>query len=85
MKHWILMGGEHGCMPDYCCACRTLLEACADAEGLYELSRSQWRELLRTQYLELGPKYGASYCEIVKCDCDEPWTHNEDDSAEDWQ
>lgn len=84
--HYILLGGEHGCLPDYCAAFKTYADAVNDAAQLYELGRRRVRELRASGNLELNPgRDGASYCEIVSCDCDKPWTHSEMDSEDNWR
>lgn len=84
--HYILMGGEHGCLPDYCAAFKTHDDAVDDAAQLYELGQRRIRELRRTDYLELNPRRdGASYCEIIPCACATPWQHSETDSEENWR
>lgn len=82
--HYILMGGSYGCLPDYCAAYRAYADAVDGAADLYELGRDRRRTLKRVMYVDLGPPYGADYCEIVECDCDEPWVHSEMDEPEDW-
>ena len=73
--HYIAMSGEHGCLPDHCQSYDTLRDAVGDLVSLFELGRRRQTELRRTLSLELGRGFGAEYCEIVECDCDDPDCH----------
>ncbi len=77
-RHYIGMAGLHGCMPQ---TCDVYESQCAAAEGLAEihgLGRNRRRELARDGYLELTLHRDENeYCEIVKCDCDEPEQHSD--------
>jgi len=84
-KHYIVGSGSHGCLYDNGPhAHKTLKDAVEDLAFLFELGERKKRELRKARYLELGPKYGADYCEITECTCGKPWEHNEEGSAEDW-
>ena len=76
-KHYISMSGEHGCLPDHCQCYDNHRDAVADLVDLFELGRRRAAELRRTDSLELGPRFGAEYCEIMECDCDDPDRHND--------
>lgn len=84
MAHYIAMSGDHGCIPDHCQAHPTLEEAVNDLAELFGLGRARKKELRNTHYLELtltpieqaqGHSFGAGYCEIQECCCDNPQQH----------
>lgn len=85
MRHFIAMNGSHGCLPDACYALRTHKDAVETLVESLELTRSQARELQRTDIVECKPSQGADYCEIIPCDCSTPWNHDENSTQEDWQ
>lgn len=75
--HFIYMNGEHGCMPDNCGAVYELESAVSTLADLFELGRNRRRALKRNLYLDLNPRRdGASYCEIIACDCDDASSHD---------
>lgn len=62
---YVYGSGSYGCLyddgPHFTDSVRAAVEALAST---FELSRAKKRELARDWYLDLGPKYGADYCEI---------------------
>jgi hypothetical protein len=84
MKHFIAMGGDHGCLPDNCHAYKKRKDAVDSMIDLYELSRRQATYLRQNDSVELRKGQGGSYCEVTECNCDSPWEHSEDDSRSDW-
>ena len=87
IKHYIAMSGSHGCLPDHCEVFETYADAVADLVQLFELGRTRAARLKKNSYLELVPSpiesrdeefgWGAEYCEIQTCDCDEPAVHSD--------
>lgn len=64
---------------------RSLDDAVSSMADLFYLDRNRRRDLKNSMYLELNPQRdGASYVEISECECDEPWTHDEMMTADDW-
>jgi hypothetical protein len=82
--HWIIMGGSHGCLPDFCQALESRRDAVDVAINVYELSRRQATELRQTQSVELRQNQGAEYCEISECGCNKPWIHGDLSTPADW-
>ncbi len=84
--HYIAMSGQHGCMPDHCEVFDTHGEAVEDLTQLFELGRTRKARLRKDSYLELTPNpveenqgedFGAEYCEVTRCDCDNPLVHSD--------
>jgi hypothetical protein len=75
LTHYIAMSGAHGCLPDSCNAYETYQAAVDTLADLFELGRTRKARLFTDRYLELKPVDGAEYCEIVACQCTEPWSH----------
>jgi hypothetical protein len=84
--HYIAMSGHHGCLPDHCEVFESRKDAVEDLTQLFELGRTRKARLHRDSYLELtaspievaqGHSFGAEYCEIETCDCDNPLTHSD--------
>ena len=67
--HWISGSGEHGCLYDHMSVSANHHDAVEDLAILFELGNHKRRELSKLYYLELGPSYGAAYCEIIECNC----------------
>jgi hypothetical protein len=77
----------HGCLPDHCDAFETCADAVADLVQLFELGRTRAARLRKNSYLELTPNsiekaneefsFGADYCEITECNCDDPSVHSD--------
>ena len=86
-KHYIAMSGSHGCLPDHCEVFETHADAVSDLAMLFELGRTRKARLRKNSYLELTPSpieardedfgFGAEYCEITECDCDNPAIHSD--------
>jgi hypothetical protein len=86
LKHWIAMSGSHGCLPDNCEVFETRKGAVDSLVSLFELGRTRAARLKKTGYLELtlspieqaqDVSFGADYCEITQCDCDNPLEHSD--------
>lgn len=78
-KHYIVMAGMHGCIPNYCGSCETYAIAVDDLADMHELGRTRKAKLRKEGYLELNlARDGNEYCEITECDCDHPYSHNSD-------
>jgi hypothetical protein len=77
-RHWIAMSGDHGCLPDFCCACSTRDAAIETLADVFDDVRGVRAGLLRYLSHELPHGSGAEYCEIVACDCDDPAQHCDD-------
>ena len=81
------MSGMHGCLPDHCEVFETYADADADLVQLFELGRTREARLRKNSYLELTPSpieladeefsFGAEYCEITECTCDDPSVHSD--------
>ena len=85
-EHFIAGSGEYGCLYDQSCVYRSLDDAVESMAELFGLGRNRRRELKNTLYLDLNPRRdGASYVEIIPCDCAEPWDHDEMMAADDWE
>src|SRR5271165_395859 len=86
LTHYICGSGEHGCLYNNGpFAADTYQSAVDSLAETFELGRTRKARLFADSYLKLNPsKDGASYCDIVKCDCRRPWEHNEDDGPENW-
>jgi hypothetical protein len=89
--HYIEMSGDHGCLPDHCDVSLTLKGAIDSLGALFDdvLTDSGRHLGVRNQlklyrHCELPRGAGAEYCEIVECDCTEPWVHSDSMSAEDF-
>ena len=77
-KHYIVMAGLHGCLPNYCGSCETLQDAVEDLAQLSDLGRTRKATLKRDRYLELNmDRDGNEYCEIITCICGDPDSHND--------
>lgn len=85
MKHFIAMGGEHGCLPDNCSALHSEEDAVDTLDGIYELSEEQRDELTESWSVKLTRDQGGAYCEISECNCDVPWEHDEFGDPDDWK
>jgi hypothetical protein len=74
-KHYHAINGDHGYMPDNVETFTSYRAACDSLISLFEIARTRKAgELRRTGSVELGPDYGAEYCEVVECyedDCQE--------------
>ena len=86
LPHYIAMSGQHGCLPDHCEVFETHKAAVEDLVQLFELGRTRKARLCKDSYLELTPNpveenqgedFGAEYCEITECDCDNPLVHSD--------
>jgi len=86
MEHYIAMSGMHGCLPDHCEVYNTRKDAVEDLKGLFELGRIRETRLFENGYLELettlieaaqGDCFGADYCEVMVCNCDNPSQHSD--------
>jgi len=74
--HYIAMSGQHGYLPDSCNAYETYQSAVDEMASLFSLGRTRKARLFADRILELKPATdGAEYCEIVACQCTEPWSH----------
>jgi hypothetical protein len=85
-KHYIAMSGMHGCLPDHCEVFETREDAVSDLVFLFDLGRTRTARLRKESYLKLTPSaverrqdvdFGADYCEITECDCDNPSIHSD--------
>lgn len=77
-KHFIVMAGLHGCLPQYCGVCDTYAGAVEDLAQLHELGERRRRALRRDGTLELNlHKDGNEYCEIINCTCATPEVHED--------
>ncbi len=86
LPHYIAMSGQHGCLPDHCEVFESKKDAVQDLVQLFELGRTRAARLRKDSYLELipnpieekqGEDFGAEYCEITECDCDNPIVHSD--------
>ena len=78
MKHYIGMSGSHGCLPDYNSgSCRTKLDAALAIANVFDKSDSWARKFASRMYHDFKPGEGASYAEIMECDCAKPSEHCE--------
>lgn len=78
-KHYIVMAGLHGCMPNYCASHSNRQNAIEDGICLSELGRDRARAFARDLYIELNLRRdGNEYMEISECDCSTPEIHNDD-------
>src|SRR6266404_7398863 len=86
LPHYIAMSGQHGCLPDHCEVFESNKDAVQDLVQLFELGRTRAARLRKDSYLELipnpieekqGEDFGAEYCEIAVCDCDNPLVHSD--------
>jgi hypothetical protein len=86
VPHYIAMSGQHGCLPDHCEVFESKKDAVQDLVQLFELGRTRAARLRKDSYLELipnpieekqGEDFGAEYCEITVCDCDNPLAHSD--------
>jgi len=85
-KHYIAMSGMHGCLPDHCDVFESVEDATSDLVQLFQLGRIRENILRENLYLELkltpieenqGVEFGADYCEIQTCTCDDPSVHSD--------
>ena len=78
MKHYIGMSGSHGCLPDYNSgSCRTKLDAALAIANVFDKSDSWARKFASRMYHDFKPGEGASYAEIMECNCAKPSEHCE--------
>jgi len=84
--HYIAMSGMHGCLPDHCEVYESYKDAVSDLVQLFELGRTREARLRKNSYLELTPNpveekqgqdFGAEYCQVETCDCDNPLVHSD--------
>jgi hypothetical protein len=91
-KHYVAMSGMHGCLPDHCEVFETLADAVSNLTQLFELGSTRQARLKKNLYLELELSpveknqdvfFGADYCEIQECTCNDPFVHSDSgDSGE---
>lgn len=84
MKHYIAMNGSYGCIPDACYVLKTRKDAVDTMIDQFDLSRAKARELRQRGSLSFGSGFGADYCEVLECDCAEPWIHDEQSTEDEW-
>jgi hypothetical protein len=80
-KHFIIMAGLHGCIPQYCASHDTYAGAVEDGIALSDICPSgpKAREFRKNGYVELNiHRDGNEYMEIEECNCDTPEIHNDD-------
>ncbi len=80
--HFIAMSGDHGCIPDHCAVYPDIDSAVSDLVDMFGLGRTRAARLKADRTLELKPgigedEFGAQYCEIQTCNCDNPAIHDE--------
>jgi hypothetical protein len=84
--HYVAMSGMHGCLPDHCEVFESHKDAAEDLTQLFDLGSTRKARLRKDSYLELTPNpveesqdedFGAEYCEITVCDCDNPLVHSD--------
>jgi hypothetical protein len=86
MEHFIGMAGLHGCIPQVCDVYDTQDQAAGGLASIHELGARRERELRNSCYLELNlQRDGNEYCEIIHCDCAEPWIHSDNSTRADWE
>jgi hypothetical protein len=81
-RHFIAMSGDHGCIPDYCDVFPEYQAAVDSLADMFSLGRTRKARLFAGCILELTPNFnedsfGAEYCEIQTCDCDNPGKHSD--------
>lgn len=81
-RHFIAMSGDHGCIPDYCDVFPEYQAAVDSLADMFSLGRTRKARLFADRILELKPNFnedsfGAEYCEIQTCDCDNPAVHSD--------
>lgn len=84
MKHYIAMGGLYGCLPDNCSAYKTKEDAIGGLNCIYELEDDQIKDLESSGHTNLTQEQGGQYCEVLECDCNEPWEHDEFGEKQEW-
>lgn len=86
MKHFIAMGGLHGCLPSHCEVYDNYEDAVSGLTDIYELGKRRAELLRKNGGLELNMRRdGNQYVEITECDCDEPWIHDEGITQKGWE
>jgi hypothetical protein len=80
--HYIAMSGDHGCIPDYCSVHPDIDSAVSDLVDMFSLGRTRKARLKTERTIELVPgigedDFGAQYCEVTTCHCDNPACHDE--------
>lgn len=81
-RHFIAMSGDHGCLPDYCDVFPEYQSAVDSLADMFSLGRTRKARLFADRTLELKPNFnedsfGAEYCEVTTCDCDNPAVHSD--------
>jgi hypothetical protein len=81
-RHFIAMSGSHGCLPDSCEVFPEYQSAVDSLAELFGLGRTRKARLFADRTLELVPgigedEFGAEYCEIQECGCDNPGVHSD--------
>ncbi len=67
IKAYVTFNGSYGCIPDNSVAFTSRKAACDYLIDLFEIKGTlKAGELRRAGYIDLGPDYGADYCEIEK-------------------
>jgi hypothetical protein len=79
--HFIAMSGDHGCIPDHCEVYPDYDSAVSDLVDMFGLGRTRKARLHSGKYLELvqgigEDDFGAQYCQVTKCTCDNPASHS---------
>ena len=77
MRHYISMSGSFGCLPDFCDVSTDRDNAVDTLVSLFELGKTRERHLDRDGFLNLSPRDGAEYCEVISCDCENPNVHSD--------
>jgi hypothetical protein len=81
-RHFIAMSGDHGFMPDYCDVFPEYQSAVDSLADMFDLGRTRKARLFANRTLGLvkgigEDDFGAQYCEVQTCDCDNPAVHSD--------
>jgi hypothetical protein len=77
MKHYIVMSGMSGCIPDNVQSFFSKFEAVKYIEDIFDLPKEKALCLRKKGYVALGNDFGADYAEINKCNCSNPKIHDD--------
>lgn len=83
-EHWVSMSGMRGCIPEHLAVSPTRAEAVSDLSEVFGHVWSprtfQAKFGRGNDYVEFPDdvKAGAQYAEVTRCDCEQPWLHQDE-------
>ena len=85
MKHYIALSGMCGCLADCCMVFTDRNDAIGSILFVHDLEDCDQcvKDLEQNGIIEC-PNSGADYIEIIECECECPWVHDDGFTKEDW-